>query len=75
MYKIEVIQKETKMHEHDELNHVHVLLYCDHCDTVYCEGCKRQWKQEFPTWTYTTSIPGTVWYGNTSHDHTGITIS
>ncbi len=66
MYKIEVVQMERKMHEHIELNHAHVLLYCKTCDIVYCEGCKKEWKKEIPTLTY----PTTVWYGNTTgHDH------
>lgn len=80
MYKIEVAQKERKMHEHIELNHAHVLLYCNVCDIVYCEGCKKEWKKDLPKWTYTTSPY--VWYNNTGHDHytvqndtTGITIS
>ncbi len=56
MYKIEVVQMERKMHEHNEFNHAHVLLYCKHCDIVYCESCKKEWKKEkqFYTW-YNTS--------------------
>ncbi len=62
------------MHEHIQLNHAHVLLYCKTCDVVYCEQCKKEWKQYSPyTWTYNTNP---VWDNTTTaHDHAGMTIT
>lgn len=39
------------MHEHTEPKKCkHEIKYCTHCDTVYCEKCKDEWKkQQFPT--------------------------
>lgn len=32
------------MHEHADKKCEHELKFCAHCDTVYCEKCKREWK-------------------------------
>lgn len=34
------------MHEHSYLGCEHELKHCKHCDVVYCEKCKREWKQQ-----------------------------
>ncbi len=71
MHKIEVVQKERKMHEHNELNHAHILLYCKHCDAVYCEACGREWKKEKPYYTwYNTSPQWTDCHYTTPSDST-----
>ena len=64
MYKIEIVQKERKMHEHTELNHAHVLLYCKTCDVVYCESCKKEWRRQ-AIWYSRYTYP----YINTCNDH------
>jgi hypothetical protein len=33
------------MHEHPERSCEHTLKHCAHCDVVFCEKCKREWKQ------------------------------
>ena len=30
--------------KHTQNNHIHELSYCDDCDLVYCDVCKREWK-------------------------------
>ncbi len=77
MYKIEVAQKERKMHEHTQLNHAHVLLYCNHCDVVYCEGCKKEWRQQavwYASYTYPYTTCNNDHY-TAQNDTTRITIS
>jgi hypothetical protein len=35
------------MHEHPTPKPCkHELKFCEHCDTVYCEKCKTEWKKE-----------------------------
>ena len=35
------------LHEHPKPEPcAHELKYCAHCDVVFCEKCKREWKQE-----------------------------
>ena len=53
------------MHKHIELNHAYILLYCKTCDVVYCESCKKEWKQGLTTWKYNTTP---VW-DNTCNKH------
>lgn len=48
------------MHEHAKCKHQ--LKYCEHCDLVYCEECKREWKKEMTGWTYTSCTKGTAAY-------------
>ena len=33
------------MHEHSYIGCEHELKHCSHCDVVYCEKCRREWKQ------------------------------
>jgi hypothetical protein len=48
------------MHKHD---HEHILKHCPVCDTVYCEGCGREWTT--PRLYHSGSIypPYTITYG------------
>lgn len=55
------------MHEHPEKKCAHTLKFCEHCDVVFCQKCKREWKEPpTTTWTY----PWT-WYtsGQAQQDH------
>jgi hypothetical protein len=43
------------MHEHTEPKDCkHELKYCKKCDTVYCEKCSKEWKNNILSWSYTT---------------------
>lgn len=57
---------------HNHCNCIHELKYCQCCDTVYCQKCNKEWKQQnyFPNWTLTTSDwTGTYKEYNTNHTH------
>ena len=41
----------------------HEFKYCEHCDTVYCKRCRKEWMSCFPYVTYT--------YGGTLTTDTG----
>ena len=43
------------MHNHDKCKHE--LKYCDICDVVYCEKCKKEWHKN----TLTITSPDTTW--------------
>ena len=34
------------MHEHSYIGCSHELKHCSHCDVVFCEKCRREWKQQ-----------------------------
>ena len=39
-------------HNHCKCEHKN-LKYCPHCDIVYCEDCKKEWKHEAYSYTWT----------------------
>lgn len=64
------------MHNHPQPTTCdHKLEFCEHCNTVYCEKCKEEWKKEtisIPTcWphdngTWPQTFPGVTYYGSTT---------
>ena len=58
------------MHNHDKCKHE--LKYCDKCDVVYCEKCKKEWGRDnginipytptVPIYPYVPNVPNyPVW--------------
>ena len=45
----------NKNMNHNHCNCEHDLKYCSCCDTVYCVKCHKEWKQNFPTYTFTNT--------------------
>lgn len=52
------------MHEHKDCEHKK-LEFCKQCDQVYCNACKKEWRYNFGSITYTTGT-GTWPYINGS---------
>ena len=51
--------------EHNHCTCEHKLKYCEHCDIVYCEKCKKEWKKEVSNFTWTApNIGGTGTWPN-----------
>ena len=52
------------MHQHD-CGCNHDLVYCGHCDVVYCKKCKREWGHQHYYWqNWGTTYP--YYYGGTT---------
>lgn len=43
------------MHEH--IYHGHKFKYCERCDVVYCESCKKEWGGMYQGTTYQWIYP------------------
>jgi len=58
------------MSRHNHNHCLHDLKYCDHCDTVYCTKCDREWGVHVHyqpyTWYY-YGTPYTVRYADTGY--------
>jgi len=58
-------------HNHDHC--LHDLKYCEHCDTVYCTKCDREWSGHAhyyysqPYIWYYTGVPYTITWGSTGN--------
>ena len=55
-------------HNCTKCSHHGKLLYCADCDTVYCEGCGKEWKKEisYSYGTTTTWPPNCTYTGGTT---------
>lgn len=49
-------------HAHHSCAH-NALKFCGHCNAVWCQACKVEWRQ-YPVWNYTyTSYPAQQYLG------------
>jgi len=54
------------MNRHNHSHCLHDLKYCDHCDTVYCTKCDREWggHQHYGYTWYYSGVPYTIRWEN-----------
>lgn len=59
------------MNRHNHHDCTHSIKLCKDCDTVYCEGCNKEWTTKTIVWDpWTTISSGTTYQFPSNHsDH------